>query len=235
MIDYLVRNTFIKAFGSIFKQNLGIIMGGKSSGWLSDCSLMVDEFRYVDSKVKSGARIEAERLEFFRRYRDDCTSLNIRNFMAISTEIYPPSLTLTQENDDLERADVIDMEVRIQDGGISSRVYCKTDAFPFDVISLPFLESNLDGKICYKVFYGQVLRFQRLCSNIHDFEERVRFLLVTLLNRGYNFRFLKSEFCKVINKYISEFQRWVIPLDFDKWFRDISSGSSNTISTQPVN
>ena len=235
MIDYLVRNTFIKAFGSIFKQNLGIIMGGKSSGWLSDCSLMVDEFRYVDSKVKSGARIEAERLEFFRRYRDDCTSLNIRNFMAISSEIYPPSLTLTQENDDLERADVLDMEVRIQDGGISTKVYCKTDAFPFDVISLPFLESNLDGKICYKFFYGQVLRFQRLCSNIYDFEERVRFLLVTLLNRGYNFRFLKSEFCKVINKYISEFQRWVIPLDFDKWFKDISSGSFNTISTQPVN
>ena len=35
MIDYIVRNTYVKAFGSIFRQNKGIIMGGKSSGWLS--------------------------------------------------------------------------------------------------------------------------------------------------------------------------------------------------------
>ena len=42
---------------------------------------------------------EAHRLKYFRRYRDDCTSLNIDNFLTIAQEIYPPSLTLTQEND----------------------------------------------------------------------------------------------------------------------------------------
>ena len=50
MVDYLVRNTYVKALGNIFRQDKGIIMGGKSSGWLSDCSLMVDEFCYVDGK-----------------------------------------------------------------------------------------------------------------------------------------------------------------------------------------
>ena len=74
MINFLVKNTHIKAFGSIFRQSQGIIMGGKSSGWLSDCSLMVDEYKYVDSKVKAGLSREAEDLKFFRRYRDDCTS-----------------------------------------------------------------------------------------------------------------------------------------------------------------
>ena len=52
MIDYLVKNSYIKAFGNIFRQAKGIIMGGKSSGWLSDCSLMVDEYRYRVSKKK---------------------------------------------------------------------------------------------------------------------------------------------------------------------------------------
>ena len=66
MVDYIVRNTYVKAFGSIFRQNKGIIMGGKSSGWLSDCSLMVDEFKYVDGKVKAGLLEEAGRLKFFR-------------------------------------------------------------------------------------------------------------------------------------------------------------------------
>ena len=53
MVDYLVRNTYVRAFGRIFRQIKGIIMGGKSSGWLSDCSLMVDEFRYDTVHAKN--------------------------------------------------------------------------------------------------------------------------------------------------------------------------------------
>ena len=87
MIEYLVENSYIKAFGNIFRQAKGMIMGGKSSGWLSDCSLMVDEYRYVEAKIKGGFLEEANKLKFFRRYRDDCTSLNIDNFLTIASEI----------------------------------------------------------------------------------------------------------------------------------------------------
>ena len=231
MVDYLVRNTYIKAFGSIFRQDRGIIMGGKSSGWLSDCSLMVDEYRYVDNKVKAGLTSDANRLKFFRRYRDDCTSLNIENFLTIASEIYPPSLSLTQENDQLDKANVLDMEVNIIDRNITTKVFCKADIFPFHVISLPFLASNLDTKICYKVFYGQIVRFQRLCSCITDFEERTKFLLDILLNRGYKGFLLRREFCKAIEKYIGEFQKWVLPSNFQNWFDQISN-SNFGFSTQ---
>ena len=83
---------------------------------------------------------------------------------------------------------MLDMEVKIETGNINTKVFCKTDIFPFHVISLPFLESNLDLRICYKVFYGQVVRFQRLCSLLRDFEERTKLLLVTLLD-GLQFWF----------------------------------------------
>ena len=59
---------------------------------------------------------EAGRLKFFRRYRDDCTSLNIENFMVLASEIYPPSLSLTQENTDRSKADVLDMHVSLAGG-----------------------------------------------------------------------------------------------------------------------
>ena len=94
MIEYLIKNSYIKAFGTIFRQAKGIIMGGKSSGWLSDCSLMVDEYKYVTNKIRNGLVEEADKLKYFRRYRDDCTSLDIGNFLTISQEIYPPSLTI---------------------------------------------------------------------------------------------------------------------------------------------
>ena len=223
MIDYLVRNTYIKALGSIFRQDRGIIMGGSSSGWLSDCSLMVDEYKYVDCKVKAGLVNDAAKLKYFRRYRDDCTSLNIDNFLAIASEIYPPSLSLTQENGNSDRANVLDMEVQIVDGNITTKVFCKADIFPFHVITLPFLNSNLDNKICYRVFYGQIVRFQRLCNNRTDFEERTKFLLDILVNRGYKVVLLRREFCKAVEKYISEFQRWVLPIDFQIWFDMISN------------
>ena len=225
MIEYLISNSYIKAFGHIFKQDKGVIMGGKSSGWLSDCSLMVDEYKYIDSKIKSGETEEANKLKFFRRYRDDCTSINIDNFMNISRHIYPPSLELTQENTDFLKANVLDMEVQLENGIICTKVYCKTDAFPFNVISLPFLETNIDKRICYKVFYGQIIRFQRLCSYISGFEERTKHLIDVLISRNYKFNKLQREFCRAIERYITQFQMWPIPLDFKNWFLQISAGN----------
>ena len=160
-------------------------------------------------------------LGYFSRYRDDCTTLNVGNFMDISAEIYPPSLSLTQENDNSEEVDVLDMHVRIQDGQIITKVYCKTDDFPFSVISLPFLVSNLDSKVCYMVFYGQVIRYQRLTSLKGDFEVRTKFLADILLARGYNKKILCNKFSKAVEKYILEFQKWEIPLDIKSWFNNI--------------
>ena len=39
--------------------------------------------------------------------------------------------------------------------------------------------------------------------------------------RGYEMRLLKREFCRVIDKYRTEFQKWDIPLDSKKFFTDI--------------
>ena len=221
MVEYLVRSTYIKAFGHNFRQVKGIIMGGKSSGWLSDCSLMVDEFKYIDVKIRNNERAEAVKLRNFDRYRDDCTVCNFNNFPNITSQIYPPSLTLTQENDSDCAATVLDMDVKIIENRFVTKVYCKTDYFPFDVISLPFLESNINGRLCYLVFYGQVLRFQRLCTHKGDFEDRAKLLADTLIDRKFDKVKLRTQFCRVVNKYMCEFQKWQVPTDILNWFNQI--------------
>ena len=40
----LIKNTYVKAFGNIFRQDKVVIMGRKSSGGLLECSLIVDEY-----------------------------------------------------------------------------------------------------------------------------------------------------------------------------------------------
>ena len=217
MISLLIGESYIKAFGKIFRQTKGIIMGGKSSGWLSDCSLMVDEFKYIDSKVKNQELELARSFKGLNRYRDDCTALNIDNFR----EIYPPSLELSQENFDLTQATVLDMIVTISEGRFRTKVYNKTDSFPFSVVTMPFLNSNISAKICYKVFYSQILRYQRLCTFVNDFTDRARSLANTLLQRGYVKSKLAKEFRQVTGNYRSEFERWSIPTDSQEWFNNI--------------
>ena len=235
MISFLVKETYIKAFGHIFQQVKGIIMGGKISGWLSDCSLMVDEFLYIRSKMSNGLNDQAIRLKFFRRYRDDCTTLNCQNFLDIAKDIYPPSLSLTQENDEPHKANVLDMEVNISDSICHTKIFCKTDHFPFNVITFPFLESNIDVDLCYRVFYSQIIRFQRLCSHRADFEDRTKILGSALLDRGYKIHMLERQFCRVVDKYIKDFQKWIIPLDLRAWFKQIFSNQpTGNIPPRPI-
>ena len=161
--------------------------------------------------------------------------MNNNNFQEIAKDIYPASLELTQENNDLSQATVLDMHVKISEGWFITKIYNKTDSFPFEVISLPFLASNIGNKICYKVFYSQVLRYQRLCSNLADFVERTRMLADVLLKRGYNVGVLCREFMGVIGNYKSEFERWDIPSDVKIWFDDIvTKPQTNTLTDRPI-
>ena len=88
---------------------------------------------------------------------------------------------------------------------------------------MPFLEINLDKGVCYRVFYGQVVRFQRLCTLRVDFELRTRHLLDLLRDRGYSVALLGRQLCKAVDKYISDFQRWELPTDIREWFRCIAN------------
>ena len=64
------------------------------------------------------------------------------------------------------------------------------------MISLPFLGSNLDSWLCYKVFYGQIIRYQRLTTLKQDFESMVNMLAWVLIRREYKKILLQKQSCK---------------------------------------
>ena len=148
----------------------------------------------------------------------------------MAQDIYPPSLELSQENDDLSQAAVLDMFVSVKEGYFRTKVYNKTDDFPFHVVSMPFLESNISFKVCYKVFFSQVLRYQRLCSFKKDFEDRVYLLGKNLEKRGYSVTELGKEFRQVVGNYRLEFERWDIPISSLSWFKSIFTNTLNMLS-----
>ena len=55
------------------------------------------------------------------------------------------------------------------------------------------------------------------------------------MGRSYNLSLLKREFCKAIEKYVSEFQKWVIPVNFGQRFDFINLGNlSNEQSVSQI-
>ena len=74
---------------------------------------------------------------------------------------------------------------------------------------------------------GQVIWFQRLRTFRLDFEARTKFLSQILFRRGYKKGPLQRQFSKAVEKYIVEFQKWALPIDFKAWFDDIVSTDSN--------
>ena len=58
-----------------------------------------------------------------------------------------------------------------------------------------------------------------------DFECRVKFLADISIKRGYDIKLLQKQFCRAVDKYIIEFQKWAILLDLRAWFFDIVRSS----------
>ena len=47
-------------------------------------------------------------------------------------------------------------------------------------------------------------------------------MLDILKGRGYSLDLLGRQFSRAIGKYISDFQRWEIPVSIEGWFRNIA-------------
>ena len=81
------------------------------------------------------------------------------------------------------------------------KIFDKVDLFNFEVISFPYLESNVPSQICYKTFFSQLVRFANICSNFAGFAERVTFVFNKLLARKYDKELLERTFHKFVCQY----------------------------------
>ena len=79
----LLFNTYIQFNGSIFKQILGIPMGGNASPFIADLYLSLCEYCYMTKVVKTDYTL-AKLLSYKCRYLDDICTINLQNFGDIA-------------------------------------------------------------------------------------------------------------------------------------------------------
>ena len=205
-VSFLIHNTYIE-FGSFFLcQMNGIPMGSIPAPDIANLCLSVDEFRFVKSCLKNKNFTLLRKLNEVVRYLDDIGSPNFPDFDRLISLIYSDSLTLTRSNEISNTVDVayLDLSISVIGSEYVVKVYCKTDDYNFEVICLPFLESNVAIEMCYYVYFGQILRFLRICTRLEDFTNRCIFLTSMLQRRGYDNDRLAKKFLDVIFRYRKE-------------------------------
>ena len=126
---------------------------------------------------------------------------NINDFMGCSKDIYLASIPLTSGNLDNHRDTFLDLDINIADGMFVTKVYHKVDDFDFNVVTFPFLNSNLSEHVTYNSYFSQLLRFFTICTKYCDFASRSLNLLNSLLNRGYSKYKFKSCFNRFVHNY----------------------------------
>ena len=134
-LDHLLFNSFVRFGPCVFKQIIGIPMGGNASPLIADLFLAKLEFRYtnklVSSKTPENLRM-AKKLSNNSRYIDDIGVFNMNNnndFMICSKDIYPESIPLTAGCIENHKDTFLDLDITIEENRFVTKIYHKVEDF----------------------------------------------------------------------------------------------------------
>ena len=130
------------------------------------------------------------------RFIDDACCLNDNfEFENSCKEIYPDVLKLKCEHKGTH-ATFLDLDIKIQNGIFTYKLFDKRDNFPFSIVRMPNLEGNIPEHVFYGSIYSELLRIARASLLYDDFLSKSRTLKDRMLNQGAS----KSKFSKTIDK-----------------------------------
>jgi hypothetical protein len=187
MLVHVMDETYVSFAGTIFRQIMGVPMGGNASPLIADLTLSIMEFNYCRSHT--GSSILAV------RYIDDILALNCPDFITKAAGIYDKELKL-EETYAGNHCCFLDLDITLQDGLVKTNIYNKTDAFPFKVNRFGYPDSKVSTYIHTNTIIGQLIRYARVCNNTNDFTSRVRELFSCYITRNFLTDILTANFCK---------------------------------------
>ena len=197
-LEFILFNTYIQFGQHLFLQSKGIPMGGNASPLIADLYLSWLEYKYLDKLVKNKEFNLVNYLKYNCRFIDDIVTPNVDNFITIASDIYPKDIPLEQSSNIGSHDTFLDLDISVLDNKFIFKIFHKVDLFNFEVISFPYLESNVPSQICHNTFFSQLVRFANICSNFAGFAERVKLVFNKLLARKYDKELLKRTFQKFV-------------------------------------
>ena len=201
-LEFLLDNIFVRFGNTVYRQIIGIPMGTNCAPLIADLFLYCYESQFMAKISKDPTKEHlVQKFNNTFRYLDDILALNNDDFNTFTKEIYPPELTLNKANTNNQHCPFLDLDIHISNGNIDTKIYDKRDDFSFPIVNYPFLDGDVPLAASYGVYISQLVRFARVCNNVHDFNERNLFITDKLLHQGFRYHKLLKTFTKFYHRY----------------------------------
>lgn len=209
LINWLVDNIYVTFGDKCFRQTIGIPMGTDCAPFLANLFLFAYEYQWIDKQRRLNHQLRLSRFKYCSRYIDDLLMINNCNFMIKAmTEIYPKELVLVPEENDGLQSPFLDLDLSINNGIISTKIFDKRDAFDFPIVNFPNLSGNIPDKSSYGVFVGELVRYARACTHYNDFAEKTLSLVKKLKSQLFRGKMLKRAWSSFCNSHLLLIQKF---------------------------
>jgi len=183
-VAYLLSNCFFTIGNTLFRQIIGIPMGSDPAPFFANLFL----YFYESKWLKELKRVDLGKARKFGntfRFIDDLAAINDGGvFKSSFRDIYPPELELKQENIGSVSATSLDLDLSITDRKFNIKLFDKRDSFPFAIVRMPFILSNMPSIIFYSSIGAEILRISRASNTTDHFISTSKVLLNRMTSQG---------------------------------------------------
>ena len=127
-LHWILCNTYVRFGDHLFRQEIGIPMGGNCSPLIADLYLSWLEYKYVTDTMKNNFPL-AKQLSYNSRYIDDIITPNISNFLDIASHIYPKELPLERSSSNSLHDCFLDLDILVKNNKFITKIYHKAFRF----------------------------------------------------------------------------------------------------------
>ena len=209
---HLIENCYFNVGNITLKQDIGIPMGIDPAPFWANLFLYTYEEAYVSSLIKND-KIKARHFHSTNRFIDDLCALNDGGEFGKSyKDVYPDELELKVEHSG-SHATFLNLDISIVDGKFIYKLYDKRDDFPFFIVRMPHMNSNIPSNIFYSALVGEFLRIARSTLRLADFLPKAKSLLERMNNQGGNQKLSQKHIHKIITRHQNCFNQFSVTPD----------------------
>ena len=122
---------------------VGIPMGTNCAPLVADLFLFCYERDFMLSLSYNNQTDITEAFNSTSRYLDDLLNIDNPYLEQMVGQIYPTELLVNKANPSNTKAPILDLNLSITNGKVSSKIYNKRDDFNFEIVNFPFLDGDV--------------------------------------------------------------------------------------------
>ena len=213
LVKHLITSTYFIVGNYVIHQSIGIPMGIDPAPFWANLYLQYYESEFITNLMGSN-KIRARKFVNAMRFIDDECNLNdFGEFSLSHTQIYPEELQLKREHQGAH-ATFLDLEISIIDGKFIYKLFDKRDDFPFAIVRMPDLASNIPLHVFYGTIMSEFLRIARCTLLFSDFFPKASALCKRMIQQGGCKSMMLRQIRKAMSRHPEPFKKFnVAPND----------------------